>query len=312
MAVNTPREIVDSYIGLLIMQYLNKPKATAQINAFLSPTIIPQVSVQSIALSAVPTSGTFVLTYQSVNTAAINWNDSAATIQTKLRSLTALAAVVVTGSLASQSLVVTFTGVTPPAYALSVASNGLLASVTAVTLTIAETDVTIPLAVQGAFNLVPGTTIAAGVQLDVLGKYAGVTRTGQGFTQQITLDDANFLTLIYMAITKNSSGSSLATIQNFMHQFFPGEILVFDNRDMSLTYVISSTLVSRDLIELFITEGLLPSPMGVRTNEIYYVPSTRLFSFRTYDRPNTLGSPFNTYANFQPTPWLSYANIIGS
>lgn len=309
MAVTNTREIVDSYIGLLIMQYLSMPKAIGCINNTVSPVLIPQTSVQTVTFSAAPTSGTFTLSYNGSAVAAINWNDSAAAIQAKLQAVTALAAVTVAGTIASGTLSMTFTGVPAPAYVLLLTANSLAP---AVVVSVAETDQTIPLAVQNAFNLISGTTLASGTQLDTLGNYAGVTRAGFGFSgQPITLNDTEFYQLIQMAITQNSSGSSLATIQDFLQRFFPSEIYVFDHADMTMTYVISAGAVSADLVALFVTEGLLPSPMGVMTSSIIYVPTAHLFSFRTYELANTVGSPFNTYSSYSLTaPWLSYANVI--
>jgi len=305
MASNTPIELVEYYQGLLIAQYLNKAKASATIGAYASQVIMAQVSVQTIAFSSAPASGTFVLSYNGVNTAAINWNDSAGTIQTKLRAVTGLGSVTVAGSIAGLLLTVTFTGVIAPALMLVNVTNSL-----AVTLTIAETDVTLPLAVQDGFNLIDGSTIAVGDQLDVLGKYVGVSRTGLGFTENITLDDSDFLQLIRMAITTNSSGSSLSTIQDFLQLYFPSEIFVFDYQNMQMTYIISRTVGSQDLVQLFVTEGLLPQPMAVGIT-VFYPPTANLFSFRTYTAASVTGEPFNNYTSYQTTwPWLQYEDLV--
>lgn len=61
---------------------------------------------QVATLSGIAASGTFKFKYNGNATAAINWNDNAATIQTKLRALAGLASAVVTGSIASQTLTI--------------------------------------------------------------------------------------------------------------------------------------------------------------------------------------------------------------
>lgn len=66
--------------------------------------------VQGIAFAPAPASGSFKLVYKAQSTVALNWNDSAATIQAALRALTGLETVVVTGSIAA-GLTITFTGV---------------------------------------------------------------------------------------------------------------------------------------------------------------------------------------------------------
>jgi len=78
-------------------------------------------------LSGVAASGTFVLNYGGHATAAINWNDSASTIQTKLRAVTGLGSVIVTGSIASQTLTFVL-NVTSAASLLTVTSNSLMTS----------------------------------------------------------------------------------------------------------------------------------------------------------------------------------------
>lgn len=310
MTISTTLQIVQSYVGLLIMQYLNKPKASGFINNIVSPAVIPQTSVQTIALSSVPTSGIFVLSYNGNNTATINWNASVTTIQSDLQAVSGLSSITVAGSIASQLLTVTFTGVPPPALSLVVFSNTLF-NTSSVSITITETDETLPLAVQDGFNLILGSTIASGVQLDILGAYVGVTRSGQGFTQPITLDDADFYQFIQMAIIRNQSGSSLATIQSFLNMFFANEIFVTDNANMTMNYVISQTAGSENLIQLFVTEGLLPVPMAVGVT-IFFPPTGNLFSFRTYEAAApAFTRPFNDYASYQTNwTWLSYQNIV--
>lgn len=179
-------------------------------------------------------------------------------------------------------------------------------------VTVTETDEILPLAVQNGFNLIVGTATAVGDQLDVLGKYVGVSRTGQGFTSQITLNDADFLQLIRMAIIKNAAGSSLSIIQDFIQQFFPGEMLVFDDQLMHMSYLISDGVGSEDLIQLFVTEGLLPKPMTVQLATVIFAPViTEFFGFRTYALPAFNANPFNNYTSYQiDWPWLSYADAI--
>ncbi len=171
----------------------------------------------------------------------------------------------------------------------------------------------LPTQVQNAYNL-SGTELAVGTQLDVIGKYVGVTRSGNGFIGPITLDDADFLSLIQFAIIRNALGSSLYDIQFLLHQYFEGDILVFDYKNMRMSYLVSSSIGSQDLVQLLIVEGLLPKPMGVALATVIYVPVIDMFfGFRTYDLPAFNSTPFNSYSDYQlDWPWLSYANAINS
>ncbi len=309
--VQTTAEIVDYYVNLLVLQYYGKPKARATVGTLVAPTVMPQTTVQTLAFAPAPTSGAFTLKYgpDELTTTSIAWNDTAGAIQTILRAITGLSTVVVTGSIAA-GLTITFTDVIGIPMLFAVATNTLLATATPVVITSGETDEILPLAIQNGFNLIPGTTTAVGAQLDVLGKYAGVVRTAPGFSQVITLNDADFLSLIRMATSINNLGSSLSDIQDFIFTFFHNQLLVFDYANMHMSYLVDSSVGSQDLLQLFITQGLLPKPMGVLLSIIYGPFIANLFSFRTYDLP-AAGKPFNSYADYHMDwPWLSYANAI--
>lgn len=166
----------------------------------------------------------------------------------------------------------------------------------------------LPLQVQNAFTI--GT--AVGKQLDVLGKYAGVTRYGYTFTGPVTLGDVDFTKLIQISVVQNSAGSSLSDIQNLLQQFFAGVLFIYDHADMSIDYFVDLNAISLTLLEFFIEAGKLPRPMGVGIGAIIAaLDITHFFSFRTYLYPVVNGSGFNFYSSYlSGTPWLSYGDSI--
>ena len=83
--------------------------------------------VQIANLSGIAASGTFEFRYNGNNTTAINWNDSAATIQIALRLVSGLSACIVTGSIASQTLTITL-HVDSALGLITVVSNSLMTS----------------------------------------------------------------------------------------------------------------------------------------------------------------------------------------
>jgi len=168
----------------------------------------------------------------------------------------------------------------------------------------------LPLAVQNAFSI----DTATGVQLDTIGKYVGVTRTGYVGGTAITLSDSDFTSLIKLAIFRNNFGSALADIQNLLHEFFPNEIYVFDYKNMRMSYLINSSVGSQNLVRLFISEGLFPKPMGVQLALPIYAPVVNtFFGFRTYLAPAANVSPFNTYVSYNmSSPWVRYSNAISA
>lgn len=166
----------------------------------------------------------------------------------------------------------------------------------------------LPVAVENAYAI----ETAQGVQLDVIGKYVGVSRNGYDATGPITLDDSDFLVMIKVAIAQNNNGSSLYDIQLLLSMFFPGTLLVFDYANMQMDYFFSSTIGSKPLAELFVKQGLLPKPMGVQLGALIYAPIVdNFFGFRTYDLPPHNVHGFNTYDTYDTgCPWLSYNDAI--
>lgn len=100
--------------------------------------ILLGTGTEHIAFDGIAASGTFVLNYGGHASATINWNDTAAQIQVKVRAIAGLEQVVVTGSIASQSLNVAMHGVYGAAPALlTVTSDTLMtAGSSAVNLTV--------------------------------------------------------------------------------------------------------------------------------------------------------------------------------
>lgn len=120
--------------------------------------VIPFVeAIQNFALSGIPASGSFTLTYLGNPTAAINWNDTTAQIQTKVRAVPGLATAVVTGTLASQAFQVSFKGVYGPLALLTVGGVGLQTSAPAaivITPTTTQAGETINAAINRTLTLV--------------------------------------------------------------------------------------------------------------------------------------------------------------
>jgi len=177
---------------------------------------------------------------------------------------------------------------------------------TPVTVTITDTtsDETLPLQVENGFD--PSDCI--GKQLDVIGKYVGVSRSAFGITKFITLNDDDFRSLIQIAILKNSLDSSLSVIQDILNTYFNGVIRIYDHSDMRISYLIDSNGAGQDLVQMFVGQGLLPKPMGVGQVVVYFSGVNNFFGFSTYDYPPVNNHGFNDYDHADSGPWLSYDN----
>lgn len=166
----------------------------------------------------------------------------------------------------------------------------------------------LPFEVQNSYNI----DTAIGDQLEIIGQYAGVTRFGTGPFGPITLNDADFRSLIVLAIAKNYSESTLQNIQQILFDFFPGTLYVYNFKRMRMGYMISSSIGSLNLVYTFISQGLLPAPMGVQlSSTILYPELNNFFGYRDYAGPNVNAKPYNTYADYnEEWPWVSYSYAI--
>lgn len=101
-----------------------------------------QTAVQSLTFPATPASGTFELTYLGTETtSALQFNTSAAAIQTALQALAGLSTVTVSGTVAA-GFVITFTGVSGAVTNLTISANSLMtAGSVAVTPVVATTTI---------------------------------------------------------------------------------------------------------------------------------------------------------------------------
>lgn len=126
--------------------------------------------VNTIALSALAASGTFTVTYNANTSAAINWNDTVAQLQTKIQAVPGLSSAVVTGSVAQQSLKIQMAGIYLPT-ALTATSSLLTGASAAITFTITSTAAqSIGAAISAASSLVQFFGAMATESLDIIGQ----------------------------------------------------------------------------------------------------------------------------------------------
>jgi len=166
----------------------------------------------------------------------------------------------------------------------------------------------LPLSIQAAFDI----ETSVGDQLDVIGKYVGISRNGYGSSGPITLGDSDYRKLIRLQVIKNNSGSSLYDIQYLLNLYFPGLIRVTDSGIMQLNYSVNTDIGSSDLLSVIIYQNLLPAPMGVLTAITAIAPHTEdFFGFRTYESLPFDVSPLNTYEDYLlDRPFLTYEDAI--
>lgn len=151
----------------------------------------------------------------------------------------------------------------------------------------------ISIAIRDAFSVAD----AIGVQLDVVGKYADVERNVLTLTGGTRLNDTDFRTLILFAFALNACKGSLYDIETLLYQYFGTGIIVFDNKNMTMSYFLNATVGSLALLEAIIELDLLPRPLGVALASIIYaVGLDDYFAFSNYFSPWGAGiSGFTSY-----------------
>lgn len=83
-------------------------------------------------------------------------------------------------------------------------------------------------------------------------------------SQNTDLSDIAYRLILQLKIILNANDGTLASIQAYLHEFFPGLVALTDNKDMTLTY----TLTERVPVSSNVLKGYLPKPMGVGINFI--------------------------------------------
>lgn len=155
---------------------------------------------------------------------------------------------------------------------------------------------------------------AVGPQLDVIGKYAGVSRLVRTFTTQVELNDDDYRILIKIKIALNYGGASLKDVDDVLHAGLADILRVYDYENMHISYSLDADAGSLDLAQAMVREGFLPRPMGVQIGSLTYLPSgTKLFGFRRSNRPKGLRTVgFDTAANDVPREghWLNSGDVI--
>lgn len=159
---------------------------------------------QILTLSAVAASGSFEITYAGNASVAINWNDSIATIQSKVQAISGLSSALVTGSIASQTLTFNLSSITNVQALIYVSTNGLLTSGSAaISFSYNEgySNTLIPTAKSLQFAVSSNNIII----LPMILSPSSVTVTHSGTQTFVGL--GGYGTYSYVLTTNNSSGS---------------------------------------------------------------------------------------------------------
>lgn len=131
--------------------------------------------------------------------------------------------------------------------------------------------------------------------------------TNTSFTD---LPDDLYRPLLRLKMILNESPNTMQAIAEALWQNFGDDLICFDNRDMSILYLIKYS--ATNLARLAIDTGLLPKPMGVRISGVFTIEDpTNLFGFYEYEYDNGNSMGFSTYeTGFNGQFMLNYSDRI--
>lgn len=169
----------------------------------------------------------------------------------------------------------------------------------------------LPLAIIPAFDI----NTAVGEQLRFIAEGTGAKSSGYNLSGQfVELSDDEFRLLLKAVSARNYMRATTQAITSFIFQFFPDILRVKDNLSMHMSYLYLVPLGSLPWVELFITQGFLPRPLGVASVLIYGFPTDSVFfGLRTYlTGPPSWIRPACTYSApvASTRPVLLYSDIL--
>lgn len=150
---------------------------------------------------------------------------------------------------------------------------------------------------------------AEGKQLDILGKYIGLSRNVKKEVSSpatVILTDDQYRLLLQLKLICNTSYSATSQIRQALFQLFPYDIRVFDDRTMEMEYQLSERFDG--LEQVIIAEELLPFPMGLGFNVIIVPDLLQLYGYYGYDGLNDNPNGYSSYTDGFRGKFLSYGD----
>ena len=159
--------------------------------------------------------------------------------------------------------------------------------------------------VINGFNL----DTAEGKQLDILGKYIGLSRNVKekvGSYASVILTDDQYRLLLQLKLICNTSYSATSQIKKALYELFPNDIRLFDRRNMQMEYQLSEKFDG--LENVIMAEELLPFPMGLGFTVVIVPDLLQLYGYYGYDGLNNNPNGYSSYTDGFRGKFLSYGD----
>lgn len=132
--------------------------------------------------------------------------------------------------------------------------------------------------IMSAFNI----ETAVGKQLDMIGDYIGLKRP---FLNGVLVSDDSYRYLLKLKIVLNYNTHTDYSITNSLYTFFGNDVVLIDNRNMSMEYILKKIDNQELLTILSQNKNLFPAPTGVLVSIVVHIPVDSL-QFGFYDTIN--------------------------
>lgn len=152
---------------------------------------------------------------------------------------------------------------------------------------------------------------ASGKQLDIIGKYVGLKRVVRsliGDSNTNVLNDDQYRVLLRLKLIKNTNFSSTSQLRAALYAWFPTSIRLYDNRDMTYEYQLSSFW--SDLLNVIVDEELLPVPMALGYTASIVPNLLELYGFSDYGGINNNPNGYSSYDTGFKGRFLSYGDVF--
>ena len=123
------------------------------------------------------------------------------------------------------------------------------------------------------------------------------------------LDDEDYRLMLKIKIVLNSTDNTLKSITDILNEFFGSDLICYDAKDMSISYVVKP--IAEKIALLFASQNALPKPQGVGLGGVYLVTDpAKVFAFADYTQP-IVGQGFVEYSTgSDDSQWLRYEDRI--
>ena len=150
---------------------------------------------------------------------------------------------------------------------------------------------------------------ASGKQLDIIGQYIGLKRTVRaliGNSNTNVLSDEQYRVLLRLKLIKNTNFSSTSQLRAALYAWFPMSIRLYDNRDMTYDYQLSSFW--SELLNVLVVEELLPVPMALGYTATIVPNLLELYGYSDYGGLNNNPNGYSSYQTGFKGRYLSYGD----